>query len=251
MIPKRALWVFLLLTVIAPAAAHAHIVIVSPNGGEVYSAGDVVHIRWCIAVSHTLLNWDLRYNTALPGVDTACGNVTGGFEIIELDVPPTCTEAGGGICFLNPDPPCCMDYFWTVPDGIDSDQVKIKIRMDNAGTDYFDLSDAPFTITSSTSIPEIATDSGFTLEQNEPNPCASSTRIAYTLAREAPFVRLLVYDVHGRMVRRLIQGEETTGRHVASWDGTDQEGTPVPGGVYFYRLEDGVRSETRKLVVVR
>ena len=251
MIAKSAAWLLALAVVALPQAAPGHIIILSPNGGEVYTAGEVVQIRWCIAVAHDLQNWDIRYNPTLPGVDTACGNVTGGFTDIELDVAPTCTAAGGGICFLNPDPPCCMDYFWTVPNGIDSDQVKIKIKMDNAGTDYFDLSDAPFTITPSTSSPLSSTGTAFTLDQNEPNPFRPSTRISFVLERTSPSVHLAVHDVRGALVKTLVDGGKGAGRHTVTWDGTDETGRSVGSGIYFYRLQDRDRSETRRMVLAR
>ena len=251
MIAKSVGLLLALVAVALPQAAPAHIVILSPNGGEVYTAGEVVQIRWCIAVAHSLQNWDIRYNPALPGVNTACGNVTGGFTEIALDVPPTCTAAGGGICFLNPDPPCCMDYFWTVPDGIDSDQVKIKIKMDNSGTDYFDLSDAPFTITSSTSSPLVADGATFVLEQNEPNPFAAATRISFSLERESPSVRLTVHDVRGALVKTLVLEGKPAGRHAVTWEGVDETGGPVGSGIYFYRLQDQGRVETRKMILAR
>lgn len=248
----RSVGLLLALAVITlPRTAPGHIVILSPNGGEVYTAGEVVQIRWCIAVAHDLQNWDIRYNPALPGVNTACGNVTGGFTAIELGVAPTCTAAGGGICFLDPDPPCCMDYFWTVPDGIDSDQVKIKIKMDNNGTDYFDLSDAPFTITPSTAAPLPGLGSTFVLEQNEPNPFRPSTRISFVLERSSASVRLAVHDVRGALVRVLVEGDQEAGRHTVTWDGTDASGRAVGSGIYFYRLQDRHGSETRRMVLAR
>jgi hypothetical protein len=251
MIPRILGSLLALAALLVPQVASSHIVFLSPNGDEVYSAGDVVHIRWCIAISHTLENWDLWYDTAQPGVTTSCVNASGDFQVIALDVAPTCTEAGGGLCFLDPDPPCCMDYFWTVPEGIDSDQVKIKVRMDNAGTDYYDVSDAPFTITPATTSPLVSGPSAFALAQNEPNPFFPDTRISFVLDPGKAAARLAVFDVRGALVRTLVDGVLSAGPHTVEWDGVDDAGAPVGSGIYFYRLEAGARVETRKMVRMR
>ena len=69
-----------------------------------------------------------------------------------------------------------------------------------------------------------------------PNPARAGTTIRYGL--DAPGrVTLRVLDVLGREVRTLADGAEEPGDHAVLWDGRDERGRPVPGGVYFYRLE--------------
>jgi flagellar hook assembly protein FlgD len=60
-------------------------------------------------------------------------------------------------------------------------------------------------------------------------------------------VRLAVYDIAGRAVRRLVDRDAAApGAYSATWDGRDDAGRAVPGGVYFYRLEtDGGTRSTR------
>jgi flagellar hook assembly protein FlgD len=60
-----------------------------------------------------------------------------------------------------------------------------------------------------------------------------------------------VYDVGGRRVREVRSGWLPAGRHVLSWDGADDRGVQVPGGVYFYRVALGAEHRDGKLVVVR
>jgi flagellar hook assembly protein FlgD len=64
-------------------------------------------------------------------------------------------------------------------------------------------------------------------------------------------VRLDLYDVSGRLVRRLLDGQIPAGDTVLSWDGKDGNGRPVASGIYWYRLatEDG--AVTRRAVIVR
>ena len=56
-------------------------------------------------------------------------------------------------------------------------------------------------------------------------------------ARARGHVSLRVYDVSGRLVRTLVDGEKGAGYHTAVWDGRDDAGTEVASGVYFCRME--------------
>jgi hypothetical protein len=79
---------------------------------------------------------------------------------------------------------------------------------------------------------------GYSLGQNYPNPFNPGTRIEFLLPEEST-VDLTVYDILGRKVRTLVQGNypASTGipYHVM-WDATDQSGRHVASGVYIYRL---------------
>ena len=83
------------------------------------------------------------------------------------------------------------------------------------------------------------------LEQNQPNPFNPVTRIAFSLPLEGA-VRLTVYNLRGRQVARLAEGDLPAGTHVVTWDATGQ-----PSGVYFCRLEAPGISETRKMTLVK
>jgi plastocyanin len=89
-----------------------------------------------------------------------------------------------------------------------------------------------------------------TLRQNYPNPFAAATGIEYALPEPA-VVTLRVYDVRGRLVATLQDGNVADGLHRAGWNGRDSTGKPAPAGIYFYRLESGAAVLTRKLVIVR
>jgi photosystem II stability/assembly factor-like uncharacterized protein len=88
------------------------------------------------------------------------------------------------------------------------------------------------------------------LHANSPNPFNPETTIRYSLPR-ATQVRLYVYDVSGRLVRRLEEGMEPAGERAVTWNGRDDRGTPVGSGVYIYRLDvDGMRL-TRKMSLLK
>ena len=85
----------------------------------------------------------------------------------------------------------------------------------------------------------------FSLTQNFPNPFNPQTVISYSLDKTAD-VRLEVFDLLGRKVQTLVNGEMDAGNHDVIWKGTDQG-----AGVYFYRLSADGRSETRKMVLLK
>jgi len=78
-----------------------------------------------------------------------------------------------------------------------------------------------------------------------PNPFNPIARISYVLSSDG-FVRLSVYDVTGRLLDRLVDRAVSAGEHVVTWDATG-----LPSGVYFYRLEVGDFSETRKMILLK
>jgi hypothetical protein len=91
---------------------------------------------------------------------------------------------------------------------------------------------------------------GALLHQNVPNPFSPSTQIRFDLPVPTG-VSLRVLDVAGRTVRTLAGGHQSAGSHQVSWDGTDDASRPVAAGVYFYRLETDLGSETRQMVKVK
>jgi hypothetical protein len=77
-----------------------------------------------------------------------------------------------------------------------------------------------------------------------------STTIRFALG-EASDVDLAVFDVRGRRVRTLVAGRTTAaGQHERVWNGRDESGRAVSTGVYFYRLNAGDYSETRRMVML-
>ncbi|HXV13878.1 MAG TPA: choice-of-anchor B family protein, partial [Candidatus Krumholzibacteria bacterium] len=106
-----------------------------------------------------------------------------------------------------------------------------------------------FTVT-----PVVASDgpaeADFLLEQNFPNPFNPSTRIPFELTRGGR-VALSIYDVAGRRVRAVLDRVMPAGLHETEWDGRDDGGRAVSSGVYFYRMQAGSRTETRRMVLLK
>ncbi len=92
--------------------------------------------------------------------------------------------------------------------------------------------------------------SGTRLGQAVPNPATHGIRLSYYLA-EAGHVAVTIYDASGKKVKTLVKGLQGAGQQSVSWDGTDEGGRKMPSGVYFYRLQTGSATLSKKLVVVR
>jgi hypothetical protein len=88
------------------------------------------------------------------------------------------------------------------------------------------------------------------LTQNFPNPCNPNTTIPYSI-KGGGRVTLTIYDVAGRMVRRLVDEKAVPGLYRAAWDGTNGNGNQVASGVYFCKLVTGEYVSTKKLVMVK
>ncbi|HVO76492.1 MAG TPA: FlgD immunoglobulin-like domain containing protein [Candidatus Bathyarchaeia archaeon] len=89
-----------------------------------------------------------------------------------------------------------------------------------------------------------------TLHQNQPNPFNPSTTIRYYLPDRMRVV-LDVFDVSGRLVARLVSKEQERGDKTVQWDGRGMSGDRVSSGVYYYRLQAGKESVSRKMVLLR
>jgi hypothetical protein len=91
------------------------------------------------------------------------------------------------------------------------------------------------------------------LEQNYPNPFNPSTAMRFDVpaAQHLARVQLAIYDVHGRLVRVLVDRNVPAGQHRAEWNGTDAGGGRVASGVYIGRLRVGEEQQVRKLSLVR
>jgi hypothetical protein len=83
-----------------------------------------------------------------------------------------------------------------------------------------------------------------------PNPFTGTTTLALALPEPSP-VTLSVYDIAGRLVRRLDHGLLGAGTHLLRWDGRDEGGRQAASGVYFLRIGAGDRTEDRKAVLLR
>ncbi len=83
-----------------------------------------------------------------------------------------------------------------------------------------------------------------------PNPFNPGTRLAFSL-ETAGHARLEIFDARGRSVRTLLDEPRTAGLFTATWDGRDDTGRSLPGGVYLARLTAGRTGATLKLSLIK
>jgi hypothetical protein len=99
----------------------------------------------------------------------------------------------------------------------------------------------------------------YTLSQNYPNPFNPVTTIAFEIPGdegsqadlEKVETALSIFDVRGRRVAVLLEERLSPGRYRITWDGRDSRGKEVSSGIYFYRIDSGAFSSTRKMMLVK
>jgi hypothetical protein len=84
----------------------------------------------------------------------------------------------------------------------------------------------------------------------EPNPFSGETRFEFVLGRTEQ-VSLSVYDVGGKRVATLVEGEFGPGGHTATWSGRSAEGTPLGSGIYFAEVRTGSARSVQRVVLRR
>jgi len=87
------------------------------------------------------------------------------------------------------------------------------------------------------------------LAPNFPNPFNSSTAIRFGLPQRCR-VLIEVYNVAGQRVCTLVDEEQSAGHHTVVWNGQEQQGPPLPSGIYFYRMRAGDFVQTRKMTLI-
>ncbi|MCX7878700.1 MAG: M14 family zinc carboxypeptidase [Ignavibacteria bacterium] len=85
----------------------------------------------------------------------------------------------------------------------------------------------------------------YALYQNLPNPFNPSTKIKFDLP-ERTFVKLKVYDINGKELKKLFNGNIEAGSYEIEFTGND-----LPSGVYFYRLETESFTQVRKMILIK
>jgi len=92
----------------------------------------------------------------------------------------------------------------------------------------------------------------FSLSQNYPNPFNPSTTIDYSLEKQDN-IRISIYDITGKLVRVLFEGNESAGSHKIKWDGKSAGNKTVSSGIYFLvaETESDKTLLTKKIVLIK
>ena len=99
-------------------------------------------------------------------------------------------------------------------------------------------------------LPARGSSPAFSLLDAAPNPFDDQTLVRWDLARAA-HMRVEVFDVAGRRVATLFDGQRTAGPGEVRWSGQDAAGRTVATGVYFVRMRAAGETQTRRMVLLR
>jgi hypothetical protein len=177
----------------------------------------------------------------------------GGWMVFKFSMNGT-TDDDSCYAFLNPDPNTEPDstesdfrFTWRGSNGVDRvrlgcnyvcwaafDEIKIAPT-------YADLNTAPSGIFTS---PVGNLPYKFHLEQNYPNPFNPSTTISYNVPTQTN-VRIAVYDILGKEVTTLVDAVKMPGTYQVSFDASQ-----LTSGIYFYQMQAGPYSQTRKMMLL-
>lgn len=87
--------------------------------------------------------------------------------------------------------------------------------------------------------------SSYSLSQNYPNPFNPSTNIGFRIA-DFGLVRLTIFDISGRQISELVNKELKQGNYEVNWNAEN-----ISSGIYFYKLETGKFTETKKMILIK
>jgi len=97
----------------------------------------------------------------------------------------------------------------------------------------------------------------FTVLPAYPNPFNPSTTITYFIpsvvmsgSKQSP-TDIAIYDITGKLITTLFNGEQTQGWHSIKWNGTNQFGGKVPAGIYLSKITSNEQTKTAKLMLLK
>ena len=120
----------------------------------------------------------------------------------------------------------------------------VNVDFANSIINNVDFTLTPQSVTSTEETPATVV-TKYTLMQNYPNPFNPVTNISFALPEKAN-VKLTVYNILGKEIATLINGNLSAGEHTVSFDASN-----LSSGVYFYRIQAGNFTSTRKMTYLR
>lgn len=160
-------------------------------------------------------------------------------------------------------PPQMAAYTWTGPYGFSATTQCIAVGDDLVpGTYRYDLTIVDVNGCESSCYVDLLVEdcaglpgvvdvpTAYALRQPEPNPSYGTALIIFDMPRPGP-ATLKVFDVSGRVIRTLIEGQQSAGRHSVAWKGEDEAGHFVGPGTYLVQFRAGDFIGTKKITVLR
>jgi hypothetical protein len=153
---------------------------------------------------------------------------------------------GSGLTGSNAGSPFVM----TVAANPSDELVELELHL-STGTGYYTYDVVTLVLDlSQTGIHNGDTALTFALGQNSPNPFRGGTTLAFELPAPS-HATLTVYNVAGRKVATVVDGDYPAGRHSVAWDGRGDDGRKVSAGIYFYMLEADDGRSAKKLIKLK
>jgi len=187
---------------------------------------------------------------ALSGSNPDVGHVTGGssagFNIIHHNSPYHIENQDTNVVVM------AENNMWRLADGPNPD-------LFYGNVDYTPWLTSPPDL--STPVEELEEEEGevateqypvrYDLSSGYPNPFNPAVRLKFQVPRPGGMIRIVIYDVGGRLVKTVSEGHRAPGEYRVLWDGKDNKGQQVASGVYFVRMRAGSFEKTRKLVMIK
>lgn len=177
-------------------------------------------------------NWNVQYNTSATLYDISFGNANNGLAVGNDGIRLNTTN--GGLNWILDTEPCLVNLKCAAFTG--------GSRMFCGGSYGYVASRDELTPVNpeGTNVPSV-----FELKQNYPNPFNPVTVIEFLMPVEG-YASLTVFDISGKEVESLFQGNLDAGTHKTEFNGTD-----LASGVYFYRLVTKDHSLVKKMVILK
>ena len=170
--------------------AFAHVTLIYPLGGKSFNVSEQIIIEWDPTVNHGPGTFTLEYST------------DGGINWITIE-----TDIDQSI----------RSYEWTIPN-IQTDIARVKVIQVNLEYDDISAYSGDITFISTTSVNgESLNSQNFKLNYAYPNPFNNSTVISYQVHSNS-FIRIVIYDLNGREVKKIVNQIKPAGKHEVSWD---------------------------------
>ena len=90
----------------------------------------------------------------------------------------------------------------------------------------------------------------YSLSDAYPNPFNPTTTLSFCVKTEG-YINLSIYDITGRLVSTLVDGNMERGYHSMVWNGLDSNGNAVSSGMYFYALQGEGVYITKKMMLMK
>ena len=89
------------------------------------------------------------------------------------------------------------------------------------------------------------------LYQNYPNPFNPTTTISFTTTESTENTELVIYNIKGQKVKTLLNEKLDAGTYQVVWNGKDENGKPSSSGIYFYKMNSGKFTSTKKMILLK